>query len=35
MTVVFVGAGIISLTSGVGVIVGANVGSTLLGILLG
>gem|GEM_PF-3670224 len=35
MTVVFVGAGIVSLTSGVGVIIGANVGSTLLGILLG
>lgn len=34
MTVVFVGAGIITLTSWVGVIIGANVGSTLLGILL-
>lgn len=35
MTVVFVGAGIVTLMSGVGVIIGANVGSTLLGILLG
>lgn len=35
MTVVFVGAGIITLMSGVGVMIGANVGSTLLGLLLG
>lgn len=34
MTVVFVGAGIVTLASGVGVIIGANVGSTLLGIVL-
>ena len=35
MTVVFVGAGIMTLNSAVGIIIGANVGSTLLGILLG
>lgn len=35
MTVIFVGAGIITFGSGVWVIIGANVGSTLLGIVLG
>lgn len=35
MTVIFVGAGIVTLGSGVWVIIGANVGSTLLGIVLG
>lgn len=35
MTVAFVGAGIISLASGVGVIIGANIGSTVLGLVLG
>jgi len=35
LTVAFVGAGVISLGSGVGVIIGGNVGSTFLGLIMG
>jgi len=35
MTVAFVGAGVITIASGVGVIIGANIGSTVLGLVFG